>query len=401
MRLPDDSIGISDLNDYLSCPRRTEFKLRRFEEGQEPPEARGKAGVRDPSSAYGSAVHDAIYLAEEEAYRDDEAVEEAFRRWIHWLEPSDLALLQQDFATYRRRDYTGVETIVNEGEYKVPLLQWEGRTIYFRFKIDRLYRRLDDPTTFIHLDYKSSKWIQSKQEVHDNRQMWAYNFGLHEVFPEIGTLIQVYDQLLGGQERTHKSADQRAQMKRWLQQVALAALRDEELKPTWNEFCAWCPIMESCPEIDRLSQFALDEIAVLEKPKLKKNGDPGKRKEMVLDPDRFEEYTAKLPKVQAALRVLEKFKETIQNDLRAMPDDRRTGFGYEMRPGRKSTDYPAEVLQTLYEEELGPRVFDMLKLTKTAIDEHLDPETDARALAVLDRMKVEGQGEPYPAPIGD
>jgi hypothetical protein len=126
MRLPDDSIGISDLNDYLACPRRTEFKLRRFTEGKEPPEARGKAGVRDPTSAYGSAIHDAIFLIEEEAYRPDEAAEAAFQKWAQWLEPSDLKHLEDDLATYLRRDVRGVETVVNEGEFKVPLLSSRG-----------------------------------------------------------------------------------------------------------------------------------------------------------------------------------------------------------------------------------------------------------------------------------
>jgi hypothetical protein len=176
MRLPDDSIGISDLNDYLACPRRVGFKLRRFTEGKEPPEARGKAGVRDPTSAYGSAIHDAIFLIEEEAYRPDEAAEAAFQKWAQWLEPSDLKHLEDDLATYLRRDVRGVETVVNEGEFKVPLLQFEGRTIYFRFKVDRLYRRLDAPTQFVHIDYKSSKWLKSKQEVHDDRQLWATSF---------------------------------------------------------------------------------------------------------------------------------------------------------------------------------------------------------------------------------
>jgi hypothetical protein len=399
MRLPDDSIGISDLNDYLACPRRTEFKLRRFTEGKEPPEARGKAGVRDPTSAYGSAIHDAIFLIEEEAYRPDEAAEAAFQKWAQWLEPSDLKHLEDDLATYLRRDVRGVETVVNEGEFKVPLLVYEERTIYFRFKVDRLYRRLDAPTQFVHIDYKSSKWLKSKQEVHDDRQLWAYNFGLHEVFPEMTDLLQVYDQLLGGQETTRKNAAHRAQIKRWLQQVALKALRDDKLEPTWNDFCAWCPIMMDCPEVDRLSQFALDEIAVLERPKKKADGSPGKRKEMVLDPDRFQEYTAKLPKVVAALRVLEKFKDTVNDDLRNMPDERRAQNGFELKPGKRMTSYPPDMLKVLYEEELGDRAFELAKVTKTAIDDVLDAEGDARALAVIDSMKIEGRADPSPVPI--
>jgi hypothetical protein len=38
-------------------------------------------------------------------------------------------------------------------------------------------------------------------------------------------------------------------------------------------------------------------------------------------------------------------------------------------------------------------------VTKTAIDDVLDAEGDARALAVIDSMKIEGRADPSPVPI--
>lgn len=390
MQLPDDSIGVSDLKDHLECPRRMVFKQARHTSG-EAPEARGKAGVKDPTSAYGSAVHEAIFLIEEEAYRDEEAIEAAFQKFAAWLEPVDLDHLRDDIATYRKRDYQGVRTVMNEAELRVPLMQYEGRTVYFRCKIDRLYQRLDNPSVFVHLDWKTSKWMKSQQEVHEDIQLWAYNFAIHEHLPECEHLQQVYDQLLGGALTTSKNDEQRATIKRWLQQAALRVLRDETHEPTWNEFCAWCPIMLDCEEIPRLAQWSLDEIAVLEKPIIKADGTPGKRTAMKLDPDNYADYVSKLPKVKSALRALKKFDELVKGDLVKMPAERRQALGYGLRDQRRTTWTP-EGLRALH-EEMGPDLFEMLGLTKSAIEDHV-PKDDRETLDLIMGHAEERLGNP-------
>jgi hypothetical protein len=231
--------------------------MRRHTEAGEHPESQG------PSTAYGSAVHEAIAFAESEVATDDHAVQRAFDLYAKWLDPSDLDQLRTDLATYRARDYAGVRTIAVEKELRTPLFEHEGETIYLRTRIDRLYQRLDNPGVFIHIDYKSSKWPKSAKEVHEDRQLWLTNLIVHEVWPECETLRQVYDQLNFGQLRTDKNDAQRALIRDWAVKQITAILHDTTLIAKKNQWCPWCPILESCDVVRQLSEYATAEIAVL------------------------------------------------------------------------------------------------------------------------------------------
>src|SRR3954469_25000723 len=203
MKLPGNAIGPTDIQQYRDCPRRFEFGMQRHTDAGEHPEAQSS------STAYGSAVHEAIAFAEAEAALDDPAIQRAFDLYAKWLEPEDLERLRRDLATYRERDYAGARTVAVEEELRVPLFEHDGETIYLRTRIDRLYQRLDNPAVFIHVDYKSSRWPRSQQEVHEDRQLWLTNYIVHEVWPECETLVQAYDQLNFGVITTRKTDEQR------------------------------------------------------------------------------------------------------------------------------------------------------------------------------------------------
>lgn len=378
MQLPENSIGPTDIIQYGDCPRRFDFGMRRHTDAGEAPEA------TNPDNAYGSAFHEAVAYAEQHDAGDDEAIQHAFDRYGRWLDPEDLTLLKADLEVYRRRDPTGVRLIAVEQEIRVPLFVHDGVTIYLRGKIDRLYQRIDNPSVFIHVDYKTSKHKKAAAEVHSDVQLWTYNLGIHEVYPECETLVQLYDQLRFGVEPTRKSAEQREEIREWLIKRATTILTDTELKPTHNDWCAWCPIMESCPVVDELSDFALARIAVLAP--AEKHG----RKTVVnLDPAKFDIYVDELEKVGNARKVLDRFDESVRDALHKMPSTRRRELGYDLSPRGKDV-WPPEAMRAMH-DVLGEDFYEVVSVSKTRAEGRLGG--DERLTTVLE-MAVREEGTP-------
>lgn len=373
MNLPRNSIGITDVLAYRDCPRRFEFGMRRHTEAGEHPEAQG------PSTAYGSAIHAAIAYAETHDASDEEAIQHAFNAYGRWLEPDDIQRLHTDLGTYRVRDYLGVRPVAVEREVNVPLFTYKGTEISFRGTLDRVYQRLDNPSVFIHIDYKSSRWPKSEEEVHKDPQLWAYNFAIHEFWPECETLIQAYDQLAYGVVTTRKSPAQRGLVREWLCTQITTILDDNTMQPTKNRWCAWCPIMESCPIVADYTDFALATIAALA-PERKQ----GRRITVELDPERFGQYVARLEEVGRARGVLERYEESVKSVLREMTTDDRAQFGYELRE-RSRDVWPAPALRAAH-EILGEDFYEVVGLTKTAVQRMGDGRVDA-VLALAERQK--------------
>jgi hypothetical protein len=372
MRLPDNAVGPTDIQQYRDCPRRFEFGMRRHTQAGEHPEAQG------PSTAYGSAVHEAIAFAETEVASDEEAVQRAFDLYAKWLEPRDLEQLRTDLETYRARDYAGVRTVAVETELRVPLFEHEGQTMFLRTRIDRLYQRLDNPGVFIHVDYKSSKWPRSAKQVHEDRQLWLTNFIVHEVWPECVMLRQVYDQLNFGQLRTDKNPEQRALIRDWAIKQVTAILHDDRLDPKKNEWCPWCPILESCSVVREMTHYAAAEIAVLA-PEHKE----GRKIVTELDPALYDTYVGQLENVAIARKILDRFDARVREVLREMPESRREALGYALK-NRSATSWPAEAMRAAH-EILGDEFYELASLSKTALEQRGSPE----AALALDMAVVE------------
>lgn len=383
MDLPDNSIGISDILDYRECPRRMSYGMRRHtgvgtQSDERTPE-------KSEVSRYGSAIHEAIQ-ASEDGYDDATAVQIAWDKYGSKLQPSDLELLTRDLELYHERDFPNTRTVASEEDHRVPLFEHEGQTIYFRFKLDRLYERIDAPGHFIHVDYKSSKWARSAEEVHNDLQMWSYNFGIHEVFPECERLTQVYDQLRYGQLQTRKTANQRKQVKDWLIANVTAILHDEDvrddglMRPSFNRWCPWCPVLESCPIIPELTDFAATRIATLA-PTVKE----GRKQVVQVDPNRLEEYTSELDKVRLASRVLGRFEDAVKELLRELPDDDLWDAGYELAD-RENAVFLPQAIEAIA-EKLGPEFFDIAKVSKTALESALADRPDLLAWALEQSVK--------------
>lgn len=397
MQLPENSIGISDILQHMDCARRMAYGMRRHV--PLPPHVAEHEGERDdppeswaPGNAYGSAVHEAIHIVDSEDVTDSVAVQRAMQAFPHWLGPEDMAMLKDDLATYHERDYLGVRTVASEDDIKVPLMTYKGVQYFFRFKLDRLYQRLDNEAVFIHIDYKSSKWPKSDAEVHKDIQMWAYNWAIHEHWPECDSLTQNYDQLRYGVIPTRKSAEQRQQMKEWLMRRVAVIVDDETLEPTANDWCPWCPIKRDCKRVWQMADWAksrLDAFLITE-PKLKQDGTPGKRLDIKLDRSQFDQAMRDLPKLSVVRKTIEKLEEELRDDIRALPPERRATLGWELR-GSKNTTMTSEGKRKAH-AIMGDDLYHVITMPKTKVENFYgeDKETAARVLDLMD----ETQGAP-------
>lgn len=315
-------IGISDILAWRDCAARAKFGRRRLT-GKEAPES------WSPQNAYGSAIHHCIQRLDEGA-TPDEAAGEAFALFKQWLEPSDLSRLHEDMAKYLAREMLGVRTLLNEGEISFKLFMHPvlGQ-VWLRCRIDRLYQSLEDPTQLVHVDYKSSKWAKSEEEVGKDLQIWSYNSAIHhyieDLYPELEnvSLQQYYDQLNFGMVPTRKGPEQRQEIDRWLIAAIEAMIDDEDELPTFNEWCPWCPLKMDCPVVQfELTEWAKTRIAALmpREPKKKKDGSDSKvLAAPKLDPARLAEYVELLPDVHRAAQVLTAFDDTLKKTLKELP----------------------------------------------------------------------------------
>jgi hypothetical protein len=372
MDLPNDSIGISDILQFRECRRRWGFDMQRWSEGGEAPEA------TNPNNVYGSAIHLAI-AATEDGASDDEAIEAAVERYGGWLEPEDHDQLAEDLATYHQRDYQDVRTVGSEDNVRVPLFTHEGRTIYFRFTLDRLYQRIDRPDAFIHIDYKSSKHRKSDEEVHQDLQLWAYNFAIHEFWPECEDLYQLYDQLRYGRVPTRKNDEQRAKIKQWLITQIKVILGAEDMAPKFNQWCPWCPIMESCTEPKRVSEFAQARIAALA---------PEGADLTALAGADIETYVEDLETFETVRKCIKRYEETVKDVIRALPEQRRRELGFGLFPAAQDVWSPA-ALQAV-QAAVGDDFFLLVKMTKSNITRFYGKDK-AAADVVLQQATKESQ----------
>lgn len=378
MKLPENSVGPTDLIAYRECPRRMSYGMRRHtgiaaQSDQLTPEADVHGAVW--SRGYGSAIHEAI-AAVEDGFSQEDAIQKAWNEHGDALDPGDLDLLRWDLDIYEtRNEFPNTRTVLSEGEIRVPLFERDGVMIYFRTRIDRLLERIDAPGTFIHLDYKSSKWIKPESEVHEDLQLWLTNWAIHEHFPECTNLIQLYDQLKGGQVPTRKNADQRRQIHEFLVAQVTAVLdddrwQDDKLLPwKFNQWCQWCPILESCGVVDWLTDWSLTQLLELA-PQEK----VGRKIEVMLDEELLPIYAEKLGQVKQARGILDRFDTSVKDLIKQLPDERRAEVGYKLRGRKESVFTPGAKAQI--HEQLGERFYEVAGVSKTSLQTALGDEPD-------------------------
>lgn len=323
--------------------------MRRWTEAGEAPEA------ENPNNAYGSAVHLAIATCEE-GRTDAEAIDVVIDRYGKWFEPEEIEQLEEDLLTYHERDWTGVRTVASEDNLKVPLMTWEGETIYYRFTLDRLYQLVDRPTAFIHIDYKSSKHRKSEEEIHKAPQLWTYNWAIYEYWPEVEDLLQWYDQLNFGKIPTRKNDEQRRKIKDWLVKQVTAILQSDHMNPKFNQWCPWCPIMVDCTEPKRVSQFAQSRILEL--------APPGSDVSSLAGQD-IETYVQHLEEFEVARKCIASFEDAVKEVIRELPDERRRQLGFGLFPSSKDVWSPDALRAVAH--QTGEDFYLLVKMTKSNI----------------------------------
>lgn len=380
MKLPNNEIGISDITGWMDCGRRMSFSMKRWEEEGEPPEAAIQ-------HAYGSAIHDVLHGIEKAGLSDDLATQLAFDKWGWAMRPEELERLQKDIAVYREREIVGVSTLLNEGEVRVPLMERDGEMIYFRGKIDRLYQFAANASVFLHVDYKSSQHRKTEKEVHEDLQLWAYNWAIFEYFPEVERLIQRYDQLNFGEETTEKSPAQRQQIAEWLRRQVTAIINDEEfgadglLKPRFNDWCPWCPIMESCDVIPQLTDFARSRIALLS-PHVVSIAKVG------LDATGIETYVKQLDAVGTARKVLDDYEKSVKKLIRQLPTSEQQVLGWTVSD-RRSDTWDEQAIREAH-DILGDDFYRLVAFTKTRLNSLFDDDPRAEKVRALARREITG-----------
>lgn len=361
--LPKDSIGISDLLDWRECPQRMEYGMRRhviLPDGtsDEPP------GHTNWTNAYGSAIHDAIHVVETTGCSNQEAVEAVWPKYATYLSPDELAMLKEDMDKYRRDCPLGMEIVAAEVDARVPLLIHQGVQVYFRFKIDALYRRIDDHTVFYQRDYKSSKHRKSQKEVDEDLQMWAYNFGLFELYPECSSLLQSYEQLRFGNNLTSKNEEQRKQVREWLELTVLAVIGDDAHEPKQNDWCPWCPLVATCDQTKRASRFWKGKMAELAP--MTKEG--RKTKITFLDEGDDLDYMMRevLPQMIRTRKHLEAAEKALKEVIEAMPNEDREALGWRLADRKTKVTSP-EGLRMIH-EYLGDSFYEVISLVKSNVE---------------------------------
>jgi hypothetical protein len=368
MQLPDNSVGISDILAYRDCPARFAWQMRRHVEL--PPHLQIVPGEHDDPpenidwrNAYGLAIHLALHLAEQGASHE-EAVAGALQQYGVYLDPGDVSLLRDDLKTFEQRRQLGVTLVGSEMELRVPLFIHEGEQFYFRCRLDVVQRLISNPSVFLHRDYKSSKWPKSAKEIHEDPQLWAYNWAIHEYWPECDTLIQTYDQLRFGEQNTTKSNEQRRDMKRWLIDMVKLILADETYRPKLNDWCNYCPIVVSCREPRRATAYTRGKLAATAP--LTKVGRKIKV-DFQQNGNSIEELISELPDMIATRKHIERVEEELKGVIEHMSSEDRERLGWALKD-RHARRIAPEGLRALH-AAMGDVFYQLASLPVTRLEE--------------------------------
>jgi hypothetical protein len=219
--------------------------------------------------------------------------------------------------------------------------------------------------------------------------MWAYNWALHEYFPDIERLLQQYDQLNYGIESTEKSPMKREEIAKWLRRQVTAILNDESfdksdglLAPKFNEWCPWCPIIEDCSVIPKLTDYAQRRIALLS-PHVVSIAKVG------LDATGIETYVKQLDNVGTAKKTLDVFDKQVRSLLRSLPDSERKLLGWKVSP-RSEDRWNEEALREVH-AILGDDFYRLVSFTKARLNSLFDD--DPRGDQIRSLARKEGAGE--------
>lgn len=324
MKLPENSLGISDAIQFHECPK---LFLRNMSRHTRSEGALDETMIGGHSEilAYGSCVHDAALIIAEnpEIYLDD-AVDQAWKKWAAWLSPERHAELREDAAVVQQRSIEAMENlelVCAEQELKVPIFvgrgeeggldEEEGIWYYYRFRIDALYRRKDDPTHYVIRDFKTTRRQKFQSDIDEDMQFTAYDYGVREAFGKNVNQVTIwYDQLKHGEIFSSRTERDRIKFQEYIESTIKAVLDTpvEVVAETYhlNEWCSWCPLLDSCGVIDH--------VIGISKIDLMKNADLDG-----FDPEMVENMVGQYETVRQAQKALKEYADRVSDFLKNNP----------------------------------------------------------------------------------
>jgi len=112
--------------------------------------------------------------------------------------------------------------------------------------IDKL-EELSKDTLFI-VDYKTSRTAPTSDYLKYDIQLSLYDLVASLLYPEYDNIVLSLDILRKDPVYTYRTKEDREDFKQYLVTVynAMRALEKKDVKPTLNQFCAWCDFKENC-----------------------------------------------------------------------------------------------------------------------------------------------------------
>lgn len=264
MRIPDNTLYMSRVKTYGSigfemegvdeepgCPRLYRAKYEDFR-------------IREPASAaasYGSLIHDALYLSEQEDLPPlPDALDKAVERLDVTIDAGLYDEAVRDLTKYMDREDRGRATIAVEQHLTAPLVEIDGIQYFFGGYIDKLEIDPDDPHTIYVVDYKTNRQPPSQSSVDRNNQFTMYcalvRANLDKYMPGVDPdevrFVGVMDAIKWYELETWKEGWQLDQFLDWLSAICRRIVADQDALPVLNDGCSWCPVKYDCPEFKRL-----------------------------------------------------------------------------------------------------------------------------------------------------
>jgi hypothetical protein len=384
MKLPGNSLGVSDAKQFHDCPKLFYRNMARHVRPEGAPDEQLIANHSE-ILAYGSCVHDAalVVVQTPDVYLDD-AVDAAWAKWAPYLQPHHHAELREDVKVIIDRTQEALdnlELVCAEEDWKVPVFvgrqegeaaldEDEGEWYFFRFRIDALYRRKDDPTHYVIRDFKTTRRQKFQSDIDDDMQFTAYDYGVREALGDgVENVTIWYDQIKHGEIFSSRDEHDRIRFQEYIESTIKAVLDmpAEQVMDTFklNQWCGWCPLLDNCAVVDYANDLAKFEISMMS------NADLATVEDIAPYIERYE-------RAKQAGKVLEEFTSRMSDFLKSNPGN-YGGTSYFP----STVQMPKWTARDLY-EIVGDSVIDKLPLvSKAAIKEYLDDPNFSEALMAI------------------
>lgn len=232
-----------------------------------------------PELSYGSAIHRALYLMEEDNVPPEDAIQQAWDTVLP-LERWEEALIDMRRIVERGGPLTTLHTLAVEQELTMPLYDDpEFGPIRYGGILDVIAvdgGAFDEPIPTLYLqDYKTDRGVPTRRQVENWPQGKGYalllraNAGLWFPDAERVKIVGIYDAVKRYPITLEYTDSQLDEFQSWAIAVSRLILRDETAEPKLNPGCTWCPVRQDCPAwnglpgdaetlLDRLSKGKLE-----------------------------------------------------------------------------------------------------------------------------------------------